>query len=814
MNSGYTLTFANSGSDDIEDDRNSIEFTKSAKNTQKISVSLEAYQAVKDVQSGKISPEEGHSVLRKERIHNFFLSTKIIGQYTKETPEVSKKTISKQKKQKKKASKKASKKRKMRRMKLRDNSPLMVPFNCELNDGAYDECVIRAIKPAGYRPIYPGETKRKYTGTTADDLIDYCEEIQRPLSLYDITGRIFYKNEYTKLKDYPGVIGLCHDEHLYIAQGKSIKLNTETVYTEPESGYVEYTRGNHTITSGVHKEKDQEFIDIELPQGSFNCATQNLLKAGVSALGYSKNSSTENGYTIDCNKCYYSTATEGNYILNYGIFSIFDEFKKYQGQVIDECSFYIISANATKYGVTTNVVGGRTLKALRALGVVVIVSKVLEPSSKNLWEHSVIIKKFNDHKAFNKYNGMCGKTEANGSTSIRITNGREREYLLEDHPDFEASSFDPEVIVRSFEFKKVSGYLHRYLAVVDGANARVLSMISKIGQEVIKIKTDSLTYANSVPVPIGWKTEEFKPCSFTSNGNVFEHNLEKIKYTRNICYLGAPGTGKSYIVKKEHKYDYASTFTNKSALNCSVENGIKGETLHSLFNLESTKKFFHLQDKTVWIDEISMIPRWIWAYILEAYLNLNTTFIFSGDFNQTSPVAEDPLYSISFLGKITTLTKDYRNCEGIIAIREQILAGEAVKYELSTGKLPLTNIAYTNNTVTSVNARVVAENSFVWGGVGTKVIAKETIKKLGIAKNQSYIIKNRTETQTFLERGNGLPNGIFDNSFTWGYCYTVHKAQGDTIDKPLGIHEFSKMSRSIKYTAITRACKLNQIQFY
>jgi len=810
MNSGYTLTFANSGSDDFNENREEVELVSSAQNTHTRPVSKEAYTAIQDLQNGTMSSRDAQSILREEGIAPFFLKGKIIGQVSRTRTPVAKKeeskgVITKKRKQKAKATKKASKKRKMRKMKLRDNNPLMVPFNVSINSGKSGECVYRGIKPEG-KSVYPGQETRKYTGTTTDDLINYCDEIERPLVLYDITGRIFYNNDYPSLKNYPKVVGLCHNEHLYLGK-KSIHLNTETVYTEPEAGYIEYSRGNNIITSGVHRQKDEEFVELSIELGSFNCATRILLKNGIKALGYSKSSDIEVGFTIDCNKCYYSTATNPEYIKWYGIFNIFDEFKKYNGEVLTEYSFYTVKCDATKYGITSNVVGGRTLLALISLGVSLEITSVLTPGSKKLWEHSVIASAFStDHKAFNKYNGMCGKTEANGSTTIRITNGRERDWLLKDHTDFSVSQFDPEIITRSFSFEKVSGLLHRYLAVIDAGCARVLNTIRSIGKEVLKIKTDSLTYANSVPVPIGWKIEEFKRSSYTSNGNTYHIKLDEVKYTRNICYLGAPGTGKSYTVKNEHNYDYAAAFTNKAALNCCSET-VKGQTLHTLFNLQSTKKFNYLQDKTVWIDEISMIPRWIWAYILEAYLNLNTTFIFSGDFNQTSPVGEQPLRVIPFLGEVITLSIDHRNCNEIIKLREDILNNEKIEVEYSKTEYPLTNIAFTNSKVAEINAAVVLQNGIEWGSVGSKVIAKETIKSFGIVKNKNYLIE---EGSTIL----GIPFDTISNKFEWGYCNTIHKSQGDTITDVLGIHEFSGMSKEIKYTAITRACIYSNIRFY
>jgi hypothetical protein len=44
-----------------------------------------------------------------------------------------------------------------------------------------------------------------------------------------------------------------------------------------------------------------------------------------------------------------------------------------------------------------------------------------------------------------------------------------------------------------------------------------------------------------------------------------------------------------------------------------------------------------------------------------------------------------------------------------------------------------------------------------------------------------------------------------------GYAFTTHSAQGMSIDKPYTIHEFNRMDKKLKYVALSRATKYENI---
>jgi hypothetical protein len=51
----------------------------------------------------------------------------------------------------------------------------------------------------------------------------------------------------------------------------------------------------------------------------------------------------------------------------------------------------------------------------------------------------------------------------------------------------------------------------------------------------------------------------------------------------------------------------------------------------------------------------------------------------------------------------------------------------------------------------------------------------------------------------------------FQKLFRIGYPFTTHSAQGMSIDKPYTIHEFNRMDKKLKYVALSRATKYENV---
>jgi len=94
----------------------------------------------------------------------------------------------------------------------------------------------------------------------------------------------------------------------------------------------------------------------------------------------------------------------------------------------------------------------------------------------------------------------------------------------------------------------------------------------------------------------------------------------------------------------------------------------------------------------------------------------------------------------------------------------------------------------------------------------TPVIAKVNNSKLSIINNERYTVKkvnNDTRELTIKNDRNEIVRGAdeFQKLFRIGYAFTTHSSQGMSIDKPYTIHEFNRMSKKLKYVALSRSTK-------
>jgi hypothetical protein len=96
----------------------------------------------------------------------------------------------------------------------------------------------------------------------------------------------------------------------------------------------------------------------------------------------------------------------------------------------------------------------------------------------------------------------------------------------------------------------------------------------------------------------------------------------------------------------------------------------------------------------------------------------------------------------------------------------------------------------------------------VWLMKGTPVISVMNSRKLGIVNSSTFTVKSINPlvlTDSMDNSDIEITKEQFQLAFYVNYCSTVHKAQGETFDEPYTIHEWSKMSDRMRYTAISRA---------
>lgn len=483
--------------------------------------------------------------------------------------------------------------------------------------------------------------------------------------------------------------------------------------------------------------------------------------------------------------------------------------------------------------------------------------------------------KFNDYmnekidkfkKEYALYNGILGK-KWRQKTEV-LGNVPETDEVLINHNLDDADKWQYEGNRIYSRIRRTYKYLNTcnvYNMVVEMCNMMILQDMDKIKEEnpharVVKIKTDCIGFDSEIKIPSSiekWYKYE-TPSSMKSKDEQQIIDGEKIvantinelsKCNNNISYHGAPGTGKTYTVKNNHTYDKSATSTNM----CCKNMGNDATTLYSLFGLYDpanlNKCISKLKNKTVWIDEWSMVPNDIWNYLYLSCQTQNTKLIISGDINQIGPVKQkkpdvNSVFLKFILGEQHHLEKDYRNDKELINLRNKILKNhpDRLRHLMSSEiehSTPYTaykrHISFTHNARIAINQKILDENGYKYkhtknedGSYGKLIVSNGVILNVGKSFKSAGIFKN--EMWEVLEtNGNTIKlkslinneimdmNDSYGKYFTLGFCVTSHSAQGLTIVGDMCVHEslfMVSVDKDILYTAVTRGCKRSNVHIY
>jgi hypothetical protein len=416
-----------------------------------------------------------------------------------------------------------------------------------------------------------------------------------------------------------------------------------------------------------------------------------------------------------------------------------------------------------------------------------------------------------------------------------------------------------------------------YIQIKDYANMRLYDMVKAMGGELAFRKTDcAVTIGGSYPELSdewgGYRESELpkmmgepkardakfvvsKPWTVhdVHDSSEWEALLKIAQEQGGILIQGRAGTGKSYAAQQIAKALKGKVskiaFTNKAALN------IKGKTIHKFLKMDkdgniSGDLLLKIRDNIdfIIVDEISMIPKDIWRRLVELKRYTGVKFILVGDYRQCPPVENEKINNyfdhpaVKYLANDNKvdLTVRHRYDERLWDLLENVNGIDIKKF----GKLiTKRNICFYNKTRKYVNKILMNRHKTadavllredkndeytqdVWLYKGLPVIARTTVDGGDTTVNNEYFTVSRVYKEkvvcTNMRPGeNDEPEehtvevklDEFHKLFVVNYCSTTHKAQGETITEDFTIWDWDRMDERLKYTAMSRAKKPEQINF-
>ena len=286
------------------------------------------------------------------------------------------------------------------------------------------------------------------------------------------------------------------------------------------------------------------------------------------------------------------------------------------------------------------------------------------------------------------------------------------------------------------------------------------------------------------------------------------------------------------------------SFTNKtienvkSRLNIDNTNNIC-HTFDSYFCEWKGRDFDSLKDKTIFIEEFSMVPNKWMTKIYEAFVKFNNKIYLFGDPNQCEPVESGSQIHNDYL-RSETVNQMCPNAETLPYIEKSCRYDKKTHEMLSTflkhGKIstyfnPIDkyykNICYLNST----RIKIINQCCDMF----TKDKRYETVDFKYNNKKETYKVCNRMpviatqnikdkeifntmefEIQDMDDRGYKINNIWFEpkefsESFIPSFCVTVYKYQGCDINEHYNIHDVNRMDKKQLYTALSRTTKFDYI---
>jgi hypothetical protein len=350
-----------------------------------------------------------------------------------------------------------------------------------------------------------------------------------------------------------------------------------------------------------------------------------------------------------------------------------------------------------------------------------------------------------------------------------------------------------------------------------------------------------------------------------NDSDKWENIYNLLMKNKGLLLQASAGNGKTYTAKMiaSKLGDRVKIIapTNKAALN------IGGSTIHRFLEMNADgyikpNKIKFINDKydVVIIDEISMISKELWRRLCLLKQELpHIIFLLLGDEKQIPPVEEETIqdyfnhpavkYLCNYNKNILNVRKRYdETLYNLLEDVDNININDKVAYPpLETTR----NICYFNKTRIRVNkmwndklrgADAVfipkynnenddhakqSQDMYIYNGLPVIAMRTKFDKEEGLMFANSETFEVCDVGDNYISMYNERPdeNGAkelyvyncpiedFNKYFLMNYCSTTHKCQGETIVENFTIYDWNAMDTKLRYTALSRGKKVEQVYF-
>ena len=751
---------------------------------------------------------------------------------------------------------------------INDNMPLLLPFkNIDLNTGPNEACVDRFLDM---------DLEEAPQLRNVDGMMSLSAIFDFNLHLFDMFGNIMAENVIPNItKEFRGLV---FNGHVYPVRGKrpmfkkrpiqkyqvassvyQLIQNTGAALYSINNAFLVGTSGMFVPAPRAREDWMTEMIEKFPEAQGWDPPTMKIVKRSALPLykvhpDVMETLDPAEHITFDLSKCYYHVlrATLKNSI-RVDRPSIFARWKPAIHTDVRGSYYYKCEFDQAKFGFQTDVIQGRMVEMLRVAGHTVKIVAELKfegPCSFTLARKNELLKFLDDlseeqRKKVAIVNGLMGRINTKDRVTLKIDDDAERLYYVERYNAEEDLNY---VMLERDAFDLVNR-LQWHTHVVHYASYVVLYKAFEVraatGAWPVKIKTDSLTYrVRDLRTPFNmdgaarvrgifdanpdfpWHEEEIVPSMTPSYpGPPRQLDLSPvydIPPYENTTYIGPPGVGKTYTALHNHKIDLAICFSNKGARR------INGKTIHSAMKIWGQDSKLQpdlsgLRNMTVFVDEFQAASRSLIVFMLQAYHEQGTRFVFAMDPNQIPPVGERTIIVSDhpFMGEVKYLTHDYRNDQELVFARQQVLRRVFHPDLLEWTQAPailnrhITCISYLVETARQVNELIAGDMPF--GNPDGKYIVTKASKKYKLLKSD----KMRCTADGAWVRGDDTVFKFEDKHnpkdfIGWGFCVTIHKMLGETVTGKLAVFDWDHpyFDMQLQYTAITRAMRMRDVIFF